>query len=199
MNGDGPRGPGRPRRATASRVAAAGLRLIREVGFEATSVADIAAAAGIGRSTFFRYFSSKDEIFWHCAADQARSVRSWLDAARPDDDPFDVVVEAVVDATRDVTTEESGATLDLLSIVEERPELDSRRQAWMRQRTAVIHEYMIRRRGHDRDTLSTAYAHAISAGVTAAGHVFARDGGNLSDLVEACVRPIHDGFAAASP
>jgi mycofactocin system transcriptional regulator len=33
-------------------------------GFEQTTVDDIAAAAGIGRRTFFRYFASKNDVVW---------------------------------------------------------------------------------------------------------------------------------------
>jgi mycofactocin system transcriptional regulator len=38
--------------------------LFREQGFEATSIDDVAAAAGIARRTFFRYFPSKNDIVW---------------------------------------------------------------------------------------------------------------------------------------
>ncbi len=41
-----------------------GLQLFIERGFEETTVDDIAAAAGIGRRTFFRYFTSKNDLPW---------------------------------------------------------------------------------------------------------------------------------------
>jgi len=40
------------------------LDLFTHQGFEATSIEDIAAAAGIGRRTFFRYFPSKNDAVW---------------------------------------------------------------------------------------------------------------------------------------
>jgi AcrR family transcriptional regulator len=41
------------------------LRLFREQGYEATTVAQIAEAAEISESTFFRYFPTKEDVvFW---------------------------------------------------------------------------------------------------------------------------------------
>ncbi|MCS5733677.1 mycofactocin system transcriptional regulator [Herbiconiux daphne] len=40
------------------------LQLFIEHGFDATTIDDIAARAGIGRRTFFRYFPSKNDLPW---------------------------------------------------------------------------------------------------------------------------------------
>ncbi|WP_167350122.1 TetR/AcrR family transcriptional regulator [Bradyrhizobium viridifuturi] len=52
----------RNRRQTLQRIADAGMELFLANGFEATTLDEIAAAAGISRRTFFYYFKSKDDI-----------------------------------------------------------------------------------------------------------------------------------------
>ena len=47
---------------TRSALERAAARLFEEQGFGATTVRDIAAAAGVGERTFFRYFPSKEDL-----------------------------------------------------------------------------------------------------------------------------------------
>jgi AcrR family transcriptional regulator len=56
--------PGRPFASTPDAVEEVALRLMLESGYDAVSVDDIAAAAGVSRSTFFRYCGSKTAIVW---------------------------------------------------------------------------------------------------------------------------------------
>ncbi|ODU06857.1 MAG: hypothetical protein ABS81_03405 [Pseudonocardia sp. SCN 72-86] len=55
---------GRPASTSAHELAAVAQELFVERGFDETSVDDIAAAAGISRRTFFRYFSTKADVLW---------------------------------------------------------------------------------------------------------------------------------------
>ena len=50
----------RKRVETRRRIAEAAVRLVSEHGISATTVDEIAAEAGVGRATFFRYFESKE-------------------------------------------------------------------------------------------------------------------------------------------
>jgi AcrR family transcriptional regulator len=51
----------RKQKATRSRIAAAAASCVAENGLAGTTIEQIAAAAEIGRATFFRYFSSKED------------------------------------------------------------------------------------------------------------------------------------------
>lgn len=50
------------RHLTVERIAEAGLKLFAEKGYEATTLDEITAAAGISRRTFFYYLKSKEDV-----------------------------------------------------------------------------------------------------------------------------------------
>ncbi|MBD1999049.1 TetR/AcrR family transcriptional regulator [Leptolyngbya sp. FACHB-541] len=72
MNDTKKKSPGRPR-STVSHEAMlkAVLELLSEVGFEAMSIEAIATRAGVGKTTIYRRYSSKDEL----VADAIESIR----------------------------------------------------------------------------------------------------------------------------
>lgn len=55
---------GRPRASSRETLAEAACELFLERGYAATSVADITQRAGVSRSSFFNYFSSKSDVLW---------------------------------------------------------------------------------------------------------------------------------------
>ena len=52
----------RKKNATRDRIRASALRLFSEQGYDATTVEQIAAAAGLSHMTFFRYFPTKEDV-----------------------------------------------------------------------------------------------------------------------------------------
>lgn len=75
-----------------SMVAETAVRLYAADGFEATSVEDIARAAGISRSTFFRQFRSKEDVVFADHDELIDEAGAFL--AKAHDDPWLAVCEA---------------------------------------------------------------------------------------------------------
>ncbi|MFD3510578.1 TetR family transcriptional regulator [Nocardia sp. NPDC058666] len=70
------------------------LRLFAERGYEATTVDEIAVAAGISRRTFFRQFRSKEDVIFADHEFQLASAEEFL--AGVQGDAWDAVCEAVI-------------------------------------------------------------------------------------------------------
>ena len=76
------------------RALAAGLELLIRQGFNSTPVEELADAAGISRSTFFRKFGSKEDMVF---ADHERLLaRVEADLSSSKGDPLDAVVESAL-------------------------------------------------------------------------------------------------------
>jgi mycofactocin system transcriptional regulator len=71
------------------------LRLFSEHGFEDTTVERIAAAAGVSRRTFFRYFDSKADVLWHAFDGEVASLRAAF-AEVPSEVPVMAAIRQVV-------------------------------------------------------------------------------------------------------
>ncbi len=73
------------RRAMTAQVAEMAIDLFVDRGYEETTIDDICAVAGISRSSFFRYFHSKEDVLLREVADLGESLLAALQA-RPDDE-----------------------------------------------------------------------------------------------------------------
>jgi AcrR family transcriptional regulator len=76
----------RTRRAVRAEITLAAMRLFQEQGFDATTVDQIAAAAGISRRSFFHYFATKEDLVLGDTQALGETVREALEA-RPAEEP----------------------------------------------------------------------------------------------------------------
>lgn len=91
---------GRPRSTSRREIERIAFDLFSRKGFDATTVDDIAAAAGIGRRTFFRYFESKNDVVWGSFSEHMNLMRSRFDRCPPDQPLMSALRDVVVDFNR---------------------------------------------------------------------------------------------------
>lgn len=72
----------RKRQLVANELTQAALGLLAREGFDAVTVDEIAASAGVSKRTFFRYFASKEDVVVQFLAELGTSMRDEL-AGRP--------------------------------------------------------------------------------------------------------------------
>lgn len=76
----------RATRAVRAEIAAVAIRLFLEQGFDKTTVDQIAAEAGLSRTSFFRYFATKEDAVLGHLEELGQKARDAL-VARPADEP----------------------------------------------------------------------------------------------------------------
>jgi AcrR family transcriptional regulator len=82
------------------RLQQAALELFSARGFDRTTAAEIAAAAGLTERTFFRHFADKREVLFLGQEDFVAAFLVGLDDAPPDASPLDVVAACLESAAR---------------------------------------------------------------------------------------------------
>lgn len=93
-------GTGRRPRTSRAELERIALDLFTTKGFDATTVDDIAAAAGIGRRTFFRYHASKNDVVWGDFDAELDRLRRWLADCPPERPLMETVRSAVLSFNR---------------------------------------------------------------------------------------------------
>jgi AcrR family transcriptional regulator len=117
----------RKKEKTRQALAAAAMRLFAERGYEATTVADIAAAAEVSTRTFFAYFPSKEDVFFAGTRERLDLVRQAFavqSGALPSLTAMRATLDQIIEtASGDLFAPDRDVRLRLLI---ERPELRAR-------------------------------------------------------------------------
>ncbi|MEV4623526.1 mycofactocin system transcriptional regulator [Asanoa sp. NPDC049573] len=186
---------GRRRSTSRAELSLIALRLFAERGFEATTVDDVAAAAGIGRRTLFRYFPSKNDLPWGDFDEQLEHMRAHLDET-PDGVPLmDTLRRAVVEFNR-LPPEEVPWHRQRMRLLLDVPALQAhstlRYQAWR----DVVAEYAARRLGVPADSPApSAIAWALLGVALSAYEQWLRhDDADLTELLETSLAMLDNGF-----
>ncbi|WP_168801714.1 TetR/AcrR family transcriptional regulator [Glycomyces buryatensis] len=78
----------RTRNMVRTELAQAALKLFVEQGFEATTIEQIAAATGLSRRSFHRYFSSKEDVFGQWFVETGRQLAAALESRPAEERPW---------------------------------------------------------------------------------------------------------------
>jgi AcrR family transcriptional regulator len=142
-------------------IQAEALRLFAEKGFDETTIEEIAEAADVAPRTFFRYFSTKEEVvFWPVY----RPLLAGLMAARPDESAVQALCHAIVDGLSAFYDQDRERVLDRIKLAFRTPALQPRlrqEQATSAQAMAAV---LAQRLGMSPDRLEVrAMAAAVAA------------------------------------
>jgi mycofactocin system transcriptional regulator len=190
---------GRQPATTVAELSHIGLELFIRNGFEATTVDDIAEAAGIGRRTFFRYFPSKNDLAWGDFDGLVASMHDYLLALPPEVPLREAIRSAVIEFNRFPNVEESYHRARM-SLLLTNPTLVGhstlRFAAWRR----AVAEFAAHRLAVDpADLLPQTIAWTyLAVSIAAYERWLRQEGSSLIDLLEQAVDDLGDAFAAAA-
>jgi len=108
------------------RLQRAALQLFSDKGFEVTTAAEIAQAAGLTERTFFRHFADKREVLFTGQDDFTRPFLDGIDAAPPEATPIEVVTSAVTGAAGFFPDEKRPYSRLRQTVIVANPELQER-------------------------------------------------------------------------
>jgi AcrR family transcriptional regulator len=127
------------------RLQQAAMELFRERGFDETTVAEIAARAGLTERTFFRYFADKREVLFSGAAALQKLLVEGVAGAPRSAAPMDAVAAALEAASASFEPRRAFARQRQALIISH-PELQERELIKLASLSAAIAE-ALRRRG----------------------------------------------------
>ncbi|WP_181796533.1 TetR family transcriptional regulator [Streptomyces sp. WELS2] len=133
----------RKRQLVADELTQAALGLLARGGFDAVTVDEIAAAAGVSKRTFFRYFASKEDVVVQFLTGLGAAMREEL-ASRPASEPPSTALRHTVWRSIDACAGQTERTLRVVQLILGTPALLARfleRQAqWREELAAVVAE-----------------------------------------------------------
>jgi mycofactocin system transcriptional regulator len=143
---------GRPLTTSHAEIESAAFGLFSLHGFDATTVDQIAEAAGIGRRTLFRYFPSKNDIPWGRFDASLHGFAAMLDASDPNWSISTAVGRAIV-AFNDVPEEAIPQHRQRMSLILNTATLQAHSALRYREWRAVVAGYVAVRLGERPEDL----------------------------------------------
>jgi AcrR family transcriptional regulator len=155
----------RKKAATRQRIQDEAMRLFLERGYEATTVEEIAAAAGVSHMTFFRHYPSKDDVV---ALDDYDPLMAELIRTRPaDEHPVERVRATVLAGLAAVYADNRDTILARAQLIQSTPGLRARALDNQRATEALFASALAPPGGEDALEVQVLAAACVAALVTA--------------------------------
>jgi AcrR family transcriptional regulator len=175
----------------------AAAELFLEQGYDRTTIDQISARAGVARTTFFNYFTTKGDVLWVELDAAIPRLRSALDGASDGDGTFVAVEAALRTAAADVPASRVPWAVAHRALMGTGPELASSGLARLLAVVDVVERFLARRQPDARREDVRAAAAAIAGGAMAGAGAWIEAGtsrGSLADALSAAVAPVLDGW-----
>ena len=144
------------------------MALFDRQGYDATTVAQIAEAAGLTKRTFFRYFSDKREVLFNGSRELQDCWVGGINAAPPDAGPMTAVC-AGLDRVAELFADRHSFARTRARVVADNPELQERELIKLRSLADAVRAALV-----DRGVAENTAVLASEAGVTVFHVAFAR-------------------------
>jgi TetR/AcrR family transcriptional regulator, regulator of mycofactocin system len=143
---------GRPPSTSRRELRLIALRLFAQRGFDATTIEQIAAEAGVSERTFFRYFLTKASVLWNEFETEVENIRAAL-ASVPDDVPLMDAIHGVVVAANHYHADDVPELRLRMQLIASEPALSSSADEHYAAWEQAISEFAGRRLSRPADSL----------------------------------------------
>ncbi len=147
-------------------VSAVAFRLFAEQGFEKTTVDQIAAEAGLSRTTFFRYFGTKEEVVLGKREEVGQAVAAAL-SARPEGERLWVSLRRAFDVLTSIEADNPERCLSLMRLLSDSYALTTRQREKTQGWPSMLVPEAARRLGGGPEPTGTLRAQALVASAIA--------------------------------
>jgi len=190
-----PAGPGRPPSTTRHHLQDIAIEMFATQGYDGVTIEALAAAAGISRRTFFRYFSSKADALMADFDEDVERLRSVLAGSDPDLPLMDAIRTAVVEVN-DYRADDLARLRQRLLLQHSNPALLANGILHYEEWQAVVAEFAAGRLGQQPgDLLPQVIARSVF-GAAYAGFMswLADERGDLSPRLDDALRAMAEAF-----
>ena len=141
---------------------AAAFRLFADRGFEATTVDQIAAEAGVSRTTFFRYFPTKEEVVFGRNREIGEVFRRWIAERPPDENPLEAFEGALLALARETRADRDlrREAIQIRRLLDRNPVLRKRHAEHTQEQVELLADALA-----ERDGGPVGIDHRLAAGI----------------------------------